>query len=264
MLKQFFFIILLFQFSISNSVSFDNINSEDIKKLNEADCKKYKADASKKLDPKKYAEQTFELKQISQKLLANVEQRAKLESETNYANDYLKTFYETYINFNSALYFLQLSYNYDVGAKRIIENFKNLERMNSQNLQKEITNSVSVTTDESKKYIACIKLLGITKLDTNSKDLYVEAISYIAKSFELKNTLNPKLTEIIKKIIQDYFKGEFIAAFETQIVLSQIEPLIPNLYSTMQDTAKFVLSEAKATDIDVGLITNNNKIMEGL
>jgi hypothetical protein len=32
----------------------------------------------------------------------------------------------------------------------------------------------------------------------------------------------------------------------------------------MQDTAKFVLSEAKATDIDVGLITNNNKIMEGL
>jgi hypothetical protein len=241
--------------------------------INEAYCKEYKNSISKKIDPQNYLIQTAELKKITQKLSNKI----ILEilpgtlpdgsfTDRNLAKDYFNTFYKSYFEFATGLYFLQLSKNYDVGAKIILENFKNLEHMNSSDLRREITNSIVTMNEYSKKLIECNKLFGTEKLDDTSKKFFVQSATYILEANKSKYNIIIEAKLLTKKLIErsdPANKNNQILLFDFDVIdlsIIEVSQNIPDLISTITELNIFITSGAQANDIDIEKI----KIIENL
>ena len=257
--------------SNQNDLYKDNIKiKEDLKirkkdsRINEAYCKEYKDSISKKIDPQNYSAQTKELKKITQKLsnkiiidLLPVTLSDGSSPDRNIAKDYFNTFYKSYFDFVTGLYFLQLSKNYDVGAKIILENFKNLENMNLSVLRGEIANSVVTINEYSKKLIECNKLFGTEKLSDTSKKFFVQSAAYILEANKSKNNIIPEAKLLNKKLVERLHPkndNKLVMIFDLDVVdLSIIEvgQNIPDLMSTITDLNTLIISGAKANDIDI-------------
>jgi len=239
-------------------------------RIKEAYCKEYKDTISKKIDPQNHSAQTQELKKIIQKISNKIIIKilpATLEDgsivDRNYAKDYFNYFYKSYFDFVTGLYFLQLSKNYDFGAKIILENFKNLENMNSSSLSEEIVNSVVTMSSYSKKLIECTKLLGTKKLSDSSKNFFVQSAAYIAEANKSKNNIIPAAKLFVKKKIEsmDIDRRYFIFDHDAiELSIIQVNQSIPDLLSTINDLNTLIISGAKANDIDI----ENIKIIESL
>ena len=241
-------------------------------RINEAYCKEYKDSISKKIDPQNHSAQTQELKKIIQKLsnkiiiklLPATFDDGTTIPERNYAKDYFNYFYKSYFDFVTGLYFLQLSKNYDFGAKIILENFKNLENMNSSSLSEEIVNSVVTMNSYSKKLIECTKLFGTEKLSGSSKKFFVQSAAYISEANKSKNKIIPESKLFVKKKIKrmDDDDSKYLLFDHDAIELSiiQVNQSIPDLLSIITDLNTLIISGAKANDIDI----ENIEIIESL
>jgi|TARA_B100001093_G_scaffold412549_1_gene402236 hypothetical protein len=239
-------------------------------RINEAYCKEYKDSISNKIDPQNHSAQTQELKKIIQKLSNKI--IIKLlpatfddgtTAERNYAKDYFNYFYKSYFDFVTGLYFLQLSKNYDFGAKIILENFKNLENMNSSSLSEEIVNSVVTMNSYSKKLIECTKLFGTEKLSDSSKKFFVQSAAYISEANKSKNNIIPEAKLFVKKRIEsmDIDRRYFIFDHDAiELSIIQVNQSIPDLLSIINDLNTLIISGAKANDIDI----KNIEIIESL
>jgi len=264
--------------STQNDLYKDNIKiKEELKirkkdsRINEDYCKEYKDSISKKIDPQNYSAQTKELKKITQKLsnkiiieLLPVILSDGSSPDRNIAKDYFNTFYKSYFDFVTGLYFLQLSKNYDVGAKIILENFKNLENMNSSVLRGEIANSVVTINKYSKKLIECNKLFGTEKLSDTSKIFFLQSAAYILEANKSKNNIVPEAKLLAKELVDRITnKNQPIYLFDYDIVdlsIIEVSQNIPDLISTITDLNTLIISGAKANDIDI----ENIKIIESL
>ena len=164
----------------------------------------------------------------------------------------------------TGLYFLQLSKNYDVGAKIILENFKNLENMNSSVLRGEIANSVVTINKYSKKLIECNKLFGTEKLSDTSKIFFLQSAAYILEANKSKNNIVPEAKLLAKELVDRITnKNQPIYLFDYDIVdlsIIEVSQNIPDLISTITDLNTLIISGAKANDIDI----ENIKIIESL
>ena len=232
--------------------------------INEAYCKEYKDSITKKIDPQNYSAQTNELKKITQKLSNKIIVEilpAPLDDgssmDRNLAKDYFNTFYKSYFDFATGLYFMQLSKNYDVGAKIILENFKNLENMNSSNLRREIANSIITINEYSKKLIECNKLLGTEKLDDTSKKFFEQSAAYIFEANKSKNNIFNEAKLLTKKLLErtdPANKNKRILLFDFDVIdlsIIEVSQNIPDLISTITDLNTLITSSAKANDIDI-------------
>ena len=233
--------------------------------VNEAYCKEYKDSITKKIDPQNYSAQTKELKKITQKLSNKIIVEilpAPLDDgsssmDRNLAKDYFNTFYKSYFDFVTGLYFMQLSKNYDVGAKIILENFKNLENMNSSNLRREIANSIITINEYSKKLIECNKLLGTEKLDDTSKKFFEQSAAYIFEANKSKNNIFNEAKLLTKKLLErtdPANKNKRILLFDFDVIdlsIIEVSQNIPDLISTITDLNTLITSSAKANDIDI-------------
>ena len=264
--------------STQNDLYKDNIKiKEELKirkkdsRINEDYCKEYKDSISKKIDPQNYSAQTKELKKITQKLsnkiiieLLPVILSDGSSPDRNIAKDYFNTFYKSYFDFVTGLYFLQLSKNYDVGAKIILENFKNLENMNSSVLRGEIANSVVTINKYSKKLIECNKLFGTEKLSDTSKIFFLQSAAYILEANKSKNNIVPEAKLLAKELVDRITnKNQPIYLFDYDIVdlsIIEVSQNIPDLITTITDLNTLIISGAKANDIDI----ENIKIIESL
>ena len=264
--------------STQNDLYKDNIKiKEELKirkkdsRINEDYCKEYKDSISKKIDPQNYSAQTKELKKITQKLsnkiiieLLPVILSDGSSPDRNIAKDYFNTFYKSYFDFVTGLYFLQLSKNYDVGAKIILENFKNLENMNSSVLRGEIANSVVTINKYSKKLIECNKLFGTEKLSDTSKIFFLQSAAYILEANKSKNNIVPEAKLLAKELVDRITnKNQPIHIFDYDIVdlsIIEVSQNIPDLITTITDLNTLIISGAKANDIDI----ENIKIIESL
>ena len=264
--------------STQNDLYKDNIKiKEELKiqkkdsRINEDYCKEYKDSISKKIDPQNYSAQTKELKKITQKLsnkiiieLLPVILSDGSSPDRNIAKDYFNTFYKSYFDFVTGLYFLQLSKNYDVGAKIILENFKNLENMNLSVLRGEIANSVVTINKYSKKLIECNKLFGTEKLSDTSKIFFLQSAAYILEANKSKNNIVPEAKLLAKELVDRITnKNQPIYLFDYDIVdlsIIEVSQNIPDLISTITDLNTLIISGAKANDIDI----ENIKIIESL
>jgi len=276
---EFFFgDLVLSETTTQNDLYKDNIKiKEDLKiikkdsRINEDYCKEYKDSISKKIDPQNYSAQTKELKKITQKLsnkiiieLLPVILSDGSSPDRNIAKDYFNTFYKSYFDFVTGLYFLQLSKNYDVGAKIILENFKNLENMNLSVLKAEISNSVVTISEYSKKLIECNKLFGTEKLSDTSKKFFVQSAAYILEANKSKNNIIPEAKLLTKKLVERLSdKNKLTMLFDYDAVdlsIIEVSQNIPDLISTINDLNTLIISGAKANDIDI----ENIKIIESL
>ena len=276
---EFFFgDLVLSETTTQNDLYKDNIKiKEDLKiikkdsRINEDYCKEYKDSISKKIDPQNYSAQTKELKKITQKLsnkiiieLLPVILSDGSSPDRNIAKDYFNTFYKSYFDFVTGLYFLQLSKNYDVGAKIILENFKNLENMNLSVLKAEISNSVVTISEYSKKLIECNKLFGTEKLSNTSKKFFVQSAAYILEANKSKNNIIPEAKLLTKKLVERLSdKNKLTMLFDYDAVdlsIIEVSQNIPDLISTINDLNTLIISGAKANDIDI----ENIKIIESL
>jgi hypothetical protein len=232
--------------------------------VNEAYCKEYKDSITKKIDPQNYSAQTKELKKITQKLSnkiiieilpATLDDGSSMDR--NLAKDYFNIFYKSYFEFATGLYFMQLSKNYDVGAKIILENFKNLENMNSSNLRREIANSIITINEYSKKLIECNKLLGTEKLDDTSKKFFEQSAAYIFEANKSKNNIFNEAKLLTKKLLErtdPVNKNKKILLFDFDVIdlsIIEVSQNIPDLISTITDLNTLITSSAKANDIDI-------------
>jgi hypothetical protein len=276
---EFFFgDLVLSETTTQNDLYKDNIKiKEDLKiikkdsRINEDYCKEYKDSISKKIDPQNYSAQTKELKKITQKLsnkiiieLLPVILSDGSSPDRNIAKDYFNTFYKSYFDFVTGLYFLQLSKNYDVGAKIILENFKNLENMNLSVLKAEISNSVVTISEYSKKLIECNKLFGTEKLSDTSKKFFVQSAAHIMEANKSKNNIIPEAKLLTKKLVERLSdKNKLTMLFDYDAVdlsIIEVSQNIPDLISTINDLNTLIISGAKANDIDI----ENIKIIESL
>ena len=220
---------------------------------------------SKRLPKEIGQAQTNELKKITQKLSNKIIVEilpAPLDDgsssmDRNLAKDYFNTFYKSYFDFATGLYFMQLSKNYDVGAKIILENFKNLENMNSSNLRREIANSIITINEYSKKLIECNKLLGTEKLDDTSKKFFEQSAAYIFEANKSKNNIFNEAKLLTKKLLErtdPANKNKRILLFDFDVIdlsIIEVSQNIPDLISTITDLNTLITSSAKANDIDI-------------
>ena len=276
---EFFFgDLVLSETTTQNDLYKDNIKiKEDLKiikkdsRINEDYCKEYKDSISKKIDPQNYSAQTKELKKITQKLsnkiiieLLPVILSDGSSPDRNIAKDYFNTFYKSYFDFVTGLYSLQLSKNYDVGAKIILETFKNLENMNLSVLKAEISNSVVTISEYSKKLIECNKLFGTEKLSDTSKKFFVQSAAHIMEANKSKNNIIPEAKLLTKKLVERLSdKNKLTMLFDYDAVdlsIIEVSQNIPDLISTINDLNTLIISGAKANDIDI----ENIKIIESL